>query len=153
MIDARNLDDDLFKSARSLIVSGQAEKGVEVVREFLRKNGGVWNAWFLLGWGLRLLGRYEDARAAFLTTAHCEGGKTSDTYNELAICCMEMNLLDESEAALKTALSLSPEDAKIMANMGVLLSKSKKTSEAQKWFRAALEYNPDDAVAKQALGG
>jgi Flp pilus assembly protein TadD len=119
----------------------------------LRKNGGVWNAWFLLGWGLRLLGRYEDAREAFLKTAQCEGGKTGDTYNELAICCMEMNLLGESEAALKTALSLSPEDAKIMANMGVLLSKSKKTSEARKWFRSALEYNPDDAVAKQALGG
>ena len=152
MIAARNLDDDLFKSARALIVSGQEEKGIALVREFLRKNGGVWNAWFLLGWGLRLLGRYEDAREAFLQAAQCEGGKTSDTYNELAICCMEMNRLGESEAALKTALSLAPEDAKIMANMGVLLCKAHKAGEAQQWFRAALEYNPDDPVAKQALG-
>ncbi|GMO41838.1 MAG: tetratricopeptide repeat protein [Treponemataceae bacterium] len=152
MINSQNLDDALFKNAYTLISSGQEEKGIAAVKEFLEKNPKVWNAWFLLGWGLRLLGRFDDARQAFLQAENCDGGATADTYNELAICCMELGLLDESETRLKKALRLNPEDSKIMANMGVLMLKMKKSGDARKWFLTALEYNPDDAIARYYAG-
>jgi len=48
-------------------------------------------------------------------------------------------------------LELNPEDAKIMSNMGVLMLKLQKEKEAQIWFQTALEFNPDDIIAKEAL--
>jgi Flp pilus assembly protein TadD len=151
MIDTQNLDDELYKKAYSLISSGEEGKGIGVIREFLEKNAGVWKAWFLLGWGLRLLERFDDARQAFLRAEQCEGGKTADTYNELAICCMESGLLEKSESYLKKAIQLNPQDSKIMSNMGVLLRAMKRFDDARTWFLTALEFNPDDIVAKRSL--
>jgi len=53
-IDLQNLDDAQFKKANMLISNGEEEKGIYIIREFLESHSGVWNAWFLLGWGLRL---------------------------------------------------------------------------------------------------
>jgi tetratricopeptide (TPR) repeat protein len=153
MINSQNLDDELYRNAYSLISSGEEEKGIGVIREFLEKNADVWKAWFLLGWGLRLSGRFEDARQAFLRAEQCNGGKTSDTYNELAICCMESGLLSQSESFLQKAINLNPEDSKIMSNMGILLCAMKRFDDARTWFLTALEFNPDDITAKRLLDG
>ena len=56
-INNDNMDDEAFKRAYKLISSGQEEKGLEEIRTFIQKNPNVWNAWFLLGWGLRRIGR------------------------------------------------------------------------------------------------
>jgi tetratricopeptide (TPR) repeat protein len=151
MIDAQNLDDAQFKKAYTLISTGEEEKGILAIKTFLESHPTVWNAWFLLGWGLRLSARYVDARQAFLQAAACEGGSTADTFNELAICCMELGLFAESESYLNKALKLNPEDAKIMSNIGVLMLRQSKAEAAKLWFLTALEYNPDDVIAKTAL--
>ncbi|MDR1786045.1 MAG: hypothetical protein LBR23_06250 [Spirochaetaceae bacterium] len=150
-IDTQNLEDERFKSAYELISSGQEEKGIRLIRDFLEAHGDVWNAWFLLGWGLRLLGRFGDAKRAFRQAVRCGGGGTGDTWNELAICDMELGLYAESEGDLLSALELNPEDPKIMSNMGVLKLKTHNKTEAATWFRAALEYNPGDPIARAAL--
>jgi len=150
-IDARNLDDEAFRNAYRLISSGEETEGVQVIRGFLEKHPHVWNAWFLLGWGLRLAGRYEDGRQAFLQAAEHGGGAQADTWNELALCCMELGKYDECEAFLKKGLARAPENAKIISNIGVLMLKTGRRAEAQRWFRAALEYNPNDAVARASL--
>ncbi|MDR2897208.1 MAG: tetratricopeptide repeat protein, partial [Spirochaetaceae bacterium] len=111
-IDNRNLDDELFKSAYDFIAMGEEERGLEQIKLFLQKNPKVWNAWFLLGWGLRRLGRWEAARDAFLQTI-AEGGENADTLNELSICCLETGDLGESKKRLLKALSLEPENTKI----------------------------------------
>ena len=64
-ISSRDLDDDLFKSAYDYITLGQEEKALDQIRLFMESHPKVWNAWFLLGWALRRLERWEDARAAF----------------------------------------------------------------------------------------
>lgn len=64
-IQNSNMDDETFHSAYVLISSGQEEKGLDKVRLFLQKNPKVWNAWFLLGWGMRRLCRWEDAKKSF----------------------------------------------------------------------------------------
>ena len=65
-INAQNIDDENYKAAYDFIKKGQEEKGIEAIRDFLQSNPKVWNAWFLLGWGLRRLERYSDAKTAFL---------------------------------------------------------------------------------------
>ena len=56
-INNQNMDDESFKAAYDLISSGQEEKGLEQIRDFLQSNSKVWNGWFMLGWGLRRLER------------------------------------------------------------------------------------------------
>ena len=146
-----NMDDSRFKNAYKLIQSGQEEKGLEELRVFLSHNPDVWNAWFMLGWGLRRLGRYADAEGAFAKALECGGDQNSDCYNELSICCMEQGKFDEAKSRLLQALALAPEDTKIISNLGYAALKSGDVSEAQKYFQTVLEYDPDDKIAAMEL--
>ncbi len=152
-ISNRNIDDDHYKNAYKLISSGQEEKGLEELRLFLESHPDVWNAWFMLGWGLRLLGRYDDAKAAFNKTLSFDDGKNADTYNELAICCMESGDLKEAKKNLEAALTLSPENTKVISNLGVVAQKEGKTEEAEKYFKLVLELDPKDKIARQMVEG
>jgi Tfp pilus assembly protein PilF len=146
-----NMDDERFKNAYQLIAGGQEEKGLEEIRVFLQHNPGVWNAWFMLGWGLRRLERFEDAELAFNKALECGGDSNSDTYNELAICFMEEKKFSQAEEALLKALSLSPESTKIMSNLGYLALNRGDTVNAQKYFESVLEFDPNDRIAASEL--
>ncbi|MGL4981522.1 MAG: tetratricopeptide repeat protein [Treponemataceae bacterium] len=150
-ISDRNLDDELFIQASENISQGEEEKGLNQIRTFLEKNSTVWNAWFLLGWGLRRLQRWSDARQAFEQSLSCEDGQNTDTYNELAICLMELGELQEAERMLFNALQLAPENTKIMSNLGFLNIRLENPLEAQKYFNAVLEFDPNDVIAQQAI--
>lgn len=148
----QNMDDAHFKAAYDLISSGQEEKGLEEIKRFIKTNQKVWNAWFMLGWGLRRLGRYENAEQAFLESLACPGGETNcDTYNELAICRMEQNDLAGAKRYLSRALSLDPENTKIISNLGFVALKENDGEKAKQYFAAALEIAPDDKIAASEL--
>ncbi len=150
-INNENMEDAAFMTAYKLIASGQEEKGLEAIRTFITKNQKTWNAWFLLGWGLRRLGRWEDAIKAFEKVISLGGDENADTHNELALCLMETGRLSEAKQALLTALSLSPEDTKIISNLGYCFLREGNRREAQKYFAAALEYSPNDKIAAAEL--
>lgn len=149
-IENRNLDDELFKSAYDLICNEEEEKGLDKIRQFLEKNPKIWNAWFLLGWGLRRLGRYEDAKQAFDETVRL-GGDNCDTFNELAICQMELGDLKGSKKTLLKAFQLEPENTKIMSNLGFVSLKEGDIESARGYFTAVLEFDPEDKIALSAL--
>lgn len=151
-ISNRNLESDRFRDAYKLISEGQEEKGLEEIRKFIRDNPVVWNAWFLLGWGLRRLGRFEDAKQAFLKARECEGGdENADTLNELAICQMETGELKEAKETLVDALSMDSENTKIISNLGCLCLKMNQNEEARKYFEVVLEIDPDDKIAADQI--
>lgn len=151
-ISNRNLENDRFRDAYKLISEGQEEKGLEEIRKFIRDNPVVWNAWFLLGWGLRRLGRFEDAKQAFLKARECEGGdENADTLNELAICQMETGELKEAKETLVDALSMDSENTKIISNLGCLCLKMNQNEEAKKYFEVVLEIDPDDKIAADQI--
>lgn len=147
-IKNRNMEDDHFRAAYDLISRGEEEKGLEEIRLFLQKNPGVWNAWFMLGWGLRRIGRFEDAKQSFLKAMECEGGSENvDCYNELAICYMETGELKQAELTLEKALVIDSENTKIISNLGFLALKDGDISKAQGYFQTVLEIDPDDKIA------
>lgn len=150
-IDNRNLEDDHFTSAYKLINNGEEEKGLEEIRLFLMNNPNVWNAWFMLGWGCRKIGKFEDAKKAFEKTLTLEGGKIADTYNELAICYMEEGDLQKAKENLQKALNLESENTKIISNLGYLSLKEGNPSLAASYFQTVLEYDPEDKIALEEL--
>ena len=149
-IDNRNLDDELFKAAYDFISNGEEEKGLDKIRQFLQKNPKTWNAWFMLGWGLRKLGRYEDAKQAFEETIK-QGGENCDTLNELAICKMELGDLAGSKKTLLKAFQIEPENTKIMSNLGFVSLKEGDIASARGYFTAVLEFDPEDKIAQMTL--
>lgn len=150
-INNDNMDDEAFKRAYKLISSGQEEKGLEEIRTFIQKNPNVWNAWFLLGWGLRRIGRWADAEQAFNQSLNCGGENNCDTYNELAICLMEQGKTKEAKKSLQKALSINPENVKIISNLGYLSLKEGNVDDARKYFTIVLEYSPNDKIALSEL--
>ena len=150
-IKNQNIDDERFKNAYDLISSGQEEKGLEEIRVFLQNNPKVWNAWFMLGWGLRRLERFEDARQAFEEAIKCGADKNAETYNEAALCCISQNELKKAREYLEKAFSLEPENTKIMSNLGYLALAEGKKEEARTYFATVLEYDPKDIIASSEL--
>lgn len=157
-ITSQALDDELFKTAFDFIRMEQEEKALESIREFLEHHPKVWNAWFLLGWALRRLERWEDSKSAFLQCL--ELGKKQpeeiaiaycDICNELAICCTELELFDESKKWLFSALEQEPENIKILSNLGMTALKQGDKENAKNYFRIVLDLNPEDIIAADVL--
>jgi Flp pilus assembly protein TadD len=158
-IESRDLDDDLFKTAYDFIQMGEEEKALEQIRLFMEHHPKVWNAWFLLGWALRRLERWEDARQAFVQAFDL--GKAADSgfeegfvdlCNELSICLMELGDMAQSRTWLYAALEQDPENTKVICNLGALALREGKKDEAAGFFRTALEIDPNDRMAKEMLG-
>ena len=150
-IKNQNMDDERFKSAYEFISSGQEEKGLAEIRIFLQHNPNVWNAWFMLGWGLRRLERYDEAEKAFEKTLEFGADANSETYNEIALCLMAKGDLSGAKENLLRALSLAPESTKIISNLGYVALRQGDTGEARKYFASALEFDPDDKIAAAEL--
>ena len=146
-INAQNIDDENYKAAYDFIKKGQEEKGIEAIREFLQSNPKVWNAWFLLGWGLRRLERYSDAKTAFLQAIKFGADKNVDTYNELSLCYVQEKDFKSAKDCLMKAFVIEPENVKIVSNLGYLALAEGNKEEARKYFTSVLEFDPKDAIA------
>ena len=150
-IKNQNMDDESFRAAYDFISKGQEEKGLEEIRRFLQNNPKVWNAWFMLGWGLRRLERYSDAKMAFLEALKCGGDSNSDTYNELSLCYVQEKDFDAAKDALMKAMAIEPESTKIISNLGYLALAQGNKEEARKFFTTVLEYDSNDRIAVSEL--
>jgi tetratricopeptide (TPR) repeat protein len=144
------LDDENFMEAYKLINRGNEQEALLKIRDFLESHPNVWNGWFVLGWALRRLERWEDGAAAFRKVLELGSGG-ADTRNELAICLMETGDYKEARKELERALSEDPDNIKIISNLGVLALKQGDDDEAAAFFRTALDLEPGDPVAKAGL--
>ncbi|MDR2375462.1 MAG: tetratricopeptide repeat protein [Treponema sp.] len=151
-IEEGGLEDEDFRNAWEHVRGGREREGMESIRRFLERRPGVWNGWFLLGWALRRLERWADARSS-LEKALELGGDNSDTRNELAICLMEMNDYPGARRHLETALRQDAENIKIISNLGVLAMRGGNKQEAAGFFRTVLELEPEDPLARRYFEG
>jgi len=145
-IEENGLDDESFTEACSLIQQNRETEGLEYIRQFIESYPNVWNGWFILGWALRRLRRWQDGAAAFKKALELGGG-SGDTRNELAICLMECGDYSAARHELEIALRHDPENIKIISNLGVLAMKSGNNEEAASFFRIVLELDPGDPIA------
>ncbi|MCL2557317.1 MAG: tetratricopeptide repeat protein [Treponema sp.] len=149
-IDRNGLADEDFARARALILAGEEEAGMLELRGFIERRPNSWNGWFALGWALRRLERWADAAAAFSKAVE-EGGGNSDTRNELAICLMETGDEAGARRQLEAALRDDCDNVKVISNLGVLAMRRGDFAEAAAFFRAALDIEPQDALAADCL--
>jgi Flp pilus assembly protein TadD len=149
-IRSNGLDDDSFLEAVTLIRQSKEEQGILKIKEFLEHRPGSGRGWFVLGWGLRRLARWEDGAACFEQALEL-GQDSPDTRNELAICRMETGDLDRARQELEKALYQDPDNVKIISNLGILALKRGEDEKAAAFFRTVLELEPEDPIAKTFL--
>jgi tetratricopeptide (TPR) repeat protein len=142
--------DGLFKEAFDNIALGKEEDGILQAAALLQQHPDFWNAWFLHGWGLRRLCRYEEAKESFLKALSLAPPK-SDLLNELAIVHMELGELEDSYRRLTEALKIEPENVKVLSNLGVVCFKMNRHDESAGFFKTVMEYSGDDPVAQNYL--
>lgn len=147
-IERHKLDDALFQKAYNAVRADKVQEALPGIRAFLERHSEAWNGWFLLGWALRKLNRWEDGVAAFHKAIEL-GGDNADTRNELAICLMEMQDYTGARKQLETALRREPENVKLISNLGVLALRRGDDDEAAGFFRTVLEIEPDDPIARE----
>lgn len=148
--EKQNRLDTLFKEAYDFILLGQEDQGIRRLDDFLKEHPHVWNAWFLLGWARRRMSQWKPALEAF-QRALDEGGDQTDTYNEMAICAMELGDLTQARRLLEKALRRDSESTKIISNLGVVALRAGKPDEALGFFETVLEYDPEDPVAPKMI--
>jgi tetratricopeptide (TPR) repeat protein len=149
-IESSNMLDSKFKEAYDMIQLCREEEGIKIISEFIEKSPDIWNAWFILGWGYRRIGKYKEAYDAFSKVLEL-GEKSVDVLNEIAICSIETGKHKEAEKYLLQALKLEPENVKIISNLGILHYKSGDIKKAKSFFLASLEYDKNDEIAKKYL--
>jgi len=142
------LADDEYIKALKLIKEGKAGEALLHIRGFIERHPLAPNGWFILGWALRLLGRWQDAEAS-LRKAIELGADNSDTRNELAISLMETGDIAGAKRELETALCNDPENVKIISNLGTLALKQGDREKAAAFFRTVLEIDSCDPVARK----
>ena len=145
-IESQGLDDDRFLHALDLIRQGNETEALYEIRNFLEDHSRVPNAWFILGWALRKLSRWQDALESYKKALDL-GAEGCDIRNEMAICLMELGSLKEARMELETALREEPDNIKIISNLGVLAIRSKNRVEAAGFFRTVMDLNPQDPLA------
>ena len=149
-IKSQGLDDPIFQEAYSSVNRGNDEEGLKKMRGFIERHPKVWNGWFVLGWALRKLSRWEDGLEALKKAAEL-GGLSCDIKNETAICLMELGDLNGARKELENALREEPENIRIISNLGVLAMKSGSGKEAAAFFRTVMELDPNDPLANHFL--
>ncbi|MCQ2585105.1 MAG: tetratricopeptide repeat protein [Treponema sp.] len=151
-ISKTNMDDVHFQKAYELISKGKEQEGMDEILFFIKNNPKVWNAWFMLGWALRKVERFTDAKNAFEESLKCpEGDKNAETYNELALCLLQEKDFDGAEKNMMKSFELDPENTKVISNLGYLALARGDKEMAQKYFTTVLEYAPNDAIAAAEL--
>ena len=105
----------------------------------------------MLGWGLRRLERYSEAKQAFLEALKYGGDTNSDTYNELSLCYVQEHDFDEAKKCLMKAFELEPESTKVISNLGYLALAQGNKQEARNYFTTVLEFDPKDKIAAAEL--
>jgi tetratricopeptide (TPR) repeat protein len=149
-IGVQDTDDQLFAEAFDLIKLGNESEAILKIDEFLNRNPTVWNAWFLKGWASRRISDYKNGKIALEKCLLYEK-ENVDVYNELAICCMEIEEFKMADTYLKRALLIEPENIKIISNFGVMNIKMGNSNEALRYFYTVLEFDPEDKVAAQYI--
>jgi Flp pilus assembly protein TadD len=144
---AKREEDSAFAAEISkLLEENKADDALRRIKAKLENHASSKRLWFLLGWSLRTLKRWDDAKAA-LQKALELGAKNTDVRNELAICQLESGDFKAARRTLEEALLGDSGNTKIISNLGVLALRQGNRAEAMSFFKAVLEYDPGDPLA------
>ena len=143
-------DDANLMQAYDAIQMNDEEKALELLASYIKDNPKIWNAWFLKGWALRRLSRFQEAEEALVQALAWTKG-SSDIYNELALCSIETGKAELAKTYLNTAVDLDDDNITLVSNLAYLHLKDGELDEARKFLEMARGIDPNDPVIIQLM--
>lgn len=145
--DAGIIDED-YRFAKELLESDKDEDVLEFINKYIRKYPKSWHGYYVRGIANRKLGNYSKAIADF-NLALKYNPDSSDIFNELGICYMNLNIFYKSEMYFEKALRKNADDISIISNLALLCYKRGNKEEAIKYCDIILDLEPNDLDAKK----
>lgn len=138
-------EDVKYEEGYNYVLSGQPEKGLEILLELKEKYTDWWNLLFMIGLAYRQIGDYSSAIKEFENVVAINDQQV-DALNELAMCYATVGKFELSIEKMNKAVALKPEDSELLCNRGMILLNFNKVEEAKGDIMKAYEMNPNDEV-------
>lgn len=149
-VSFRLQSDNEIKQAYDYMMLEEESKALEVIEHFIKNNPKLWHGWFIKGWALRKLGRFDDAEKALVKCVEL-GEANSDIYNELSICALERGSGELAKNYLDSAIDLDEDNLTLISNKAFLHLRDEEYDEAKYWLEKARKIAPEDTQIKQMM--
>lgn len=123
------------------------KQGILYLDEVTKYNPKNWSAYWAKGKGYQILKQHENSYYEFKQSFHFQN-RHPDVARELASSCLELGLGDEAVEVTKHAISLTPEDAGLYANLALAYLIVGKNAEAHEAVNKSLQMEPKDRITK-----
>jgi len=143
------LDDD-YKYAHELLTADKENASLESIDKYIKKHPNSWQGYHLKALALRKSGKSKEAIENLEKALHFNT-KSSDIFNELGLCYLDLKIYDKSKLNFYNALKYNPEDTAILTNLAMLYLKKGDKKEALKYCDTILEFDPNDLYVKDLI--
>ncbi len=130
--------------------SGQREAARATVEELISRGARKAEIWNLRGWIYHRLNRPDVATASFQRAIAAEPA-AADHYLDLSTVLIDVGDLESAGRVIAEGMGKCTEKDRLYVQLGQLRKRSNDPGQAEKYYRAALELNPDNEAAYVAL--
>ena len=149
-INKKISNDTALMHAYDQISMGEEDKALETLKDWIAKNPKTWNGYFLQGWALRKLGRFDEARKSFLTCLNL-GQKDGDIYNELSLCEFSLGNKPLAKDYLDIAVDLDDKNLTYLSNLAYMHLEDEEYGQARRLLEKARALDSSDPLIQQLM--
>ncbi|MDD7202267.1 MAG: tetratricopeptide repeat protein [Sphaerochaetaceae bacterium] len=149
-INKKISNDTALMHAYDQISMGEEDKALETLKDWIVKNPKTWNGYFLQGWALRKLGRFDEARESFLTCLNL-GQKDGDIYNELSLCEFSLGNKPLAKDYLDIAVDLDGKNLTYLSNLAYMHLEDEEYGQARRLLEKARALDSSDPLIQQLM--
>lgn len=119
--------------------------GIALLNAVIAYNTKNWSAWWIIGKGYQALHESDKACAAF-GKSYAIQSENPDVAREYMVECLNVGRNKEAVSVAEHAVSLSPNDAGLYANLALAYTVSGRLTDAQSAIKKSLQINPGDQI-------
>jgi tetratricopeptide (TPR) repeat protein len=133
------------KSTSSNKAKADITRGIALLDAVIVYNANNWAAWWTIGKGYQALHEPEKSCDAF-GKAYSLQRENPDVAREYAAECLNLGRATEAVSVAEHAVSLSPKNAGLHANLALAYTIAGRISDAQSEINRSLEIDPNDSI-------
>ncbi|HEX3031025.1 MAG TPA: tetratricopeptide repeat protein [Bacillota bacterium] len=149
-LDRLEIVEAQFESGVNALQKGHTKEAIMLLKPMAQKYPHWWQVGYNLGLAYRNQGDFQQALEVFTGLAKSNPA-LADVHNQLGLCLFSMGRLEESEDALKQALSLQPDDEGMLCNLSLVYKEQKRFKEAAVLLYRARDRKPEDELIKHYI--
>jgi tetratricopeptide (TPR) repeat protein len=140
------LNDVQGKPADSSKVKAEIARGIALLDAVVAFNTNNWSALWIIGKGYQALGEPDKACDAF-GKSYAIQRQNADVAREYMLECLNLGRTTEAVSVAEYAVSISPRDAGLYANLALAYTLAGRITDAQAIISKSLQIDPNDKIS------